>query len=392
MSGDSDVSMKIALVHKRLDLMGGTERDLFRTAQGLRALGHDIHLFCSEFGVEPPSGVFAHRVPVLPLGRTMRLWSFAWRAPKSIKRIGCDVIMSFGRLMHQDILRSGGGTHRGFLKRMGREGGRRRRLWQSLSVYHRSLLVIEARQLQSCGSAKIIAVSKEVKDDIVRHYAVPPEKIIVVYNGVDLRRFHPARRLESNQSMRNRWNIPLDSPLVLFVGSGFRRKGLDRLFSVWQSPRLRDVYLLVVGDDARLNRYETLANSIAPGRIVFAGRQGDVVNYYAAADVVAITSLQEAFGNVVLEALASGLPVLFSRDVGATDILGGLLTQSIVERPEDSCEVEEKLLLLLAAAHYPVWRHEARRIGESFSWENHFKQIESVLHQASPAASQKVAS
>lgn len=43
--------MKIALVHKRLDLKGGTERDLFKTAEGLRDLGHEIHLFCGEFGV-----------------------------------------------------------------------------------------------------------------------------------------------------------------------------------------------------------------------------------------------------------------------------------------------------------------------------------------------------
>ena len=58
--------MKIALVHKRLDLNGGTERDLFQTAEGLRDLGHEVHLFCSEYGVPAPRDVIVHHVPVIP--------------------------------------------------------------------------------------------------------------------------------------------------------------------------------------------------------------------------------------------------------------------------------------------------------------------------------------
>lgn len=374
--------MRVALVHKRLDLNGGTERDLFQTAEGLRDLGHEVHLFCSEFGVKPPAGVSAHRVPVLPFGRTLRLWTFAWLAPRIIKNVGCDVVVSFGRLLRQDVLRSGGGTHRGFLERLGQEGGLRRRLWQSISVYHRSLLLLESRQFQVNGSAKIIAVSEEVKSDIVRHYSVPTDKVVVVYNGVDQNRFHPSKRAEVRESIRERWKIPMDSPLVLFVGSGFRRKGLDRILSIWKSPRLRDVFLLVVGDDARINRYLALASSIAPGRIVFTGRRDDIENYYAAADVVALPALQEGFGNVVMEALASGLPVLVSRDVGAAEIIHGPLVQGIVDRVEDLRELEEKLLLLLAASRDPNWIREARQIGERHSWENHFKKIEAVLLEA----------
>ena len=69
--------MKIGLAHKRLDLGGGTERDLYKTAEGLRDLGHDVHLFCSEFKVDPPEGTVRHVVPTLAFGRTARLWSFA---------------------------------------------------------------------------------------------------------------------------------------------------------------------------------------------------------------------------------------------------------------------------------------------------------------------------
>ena len=65
--------MKIALVHRRLDRRGGTELDFYRTAIGLRDLGHEVHLFCSEFGIDPPPGTYGHSVPIVPLGRTARL-------------------------------------------------------------------------------------------------------------------------------------------------------------------------------------------------------------------------------------------------------------------------------------------------------------------------------
>lgn len=374
--------MKVALVHKRLDLNGGTEKDLFQTAAGLRDLGHEVHLFCSEYGVEPPPGVVVHHVSVIPLGRTVRLWSFAWFAPRTIQKADCEVVVSFGRLLRQDVLRSGGGTHRGFLDRLGREGGPRRRFWQRISIYHRSLLALERRQYRESGSEKIIAVSEEVKRDILAHYSVPADKVVVIYNGVDQNRFHPARRAEVRQSVREHWKIPLDSPLVLFVGSGFRRKGLDRVISIWQSPRLQQMFLLVVGQDARLGRYQSWANTIAPGRIVFAGRRDDVENCYAAADVLVLPALQEAFGNVVIEGLASGLPVLVSRAVGAAELLRGRLAQGIVNQLDDPKELEEKLLLLVERSRDPLWIREARKLGEEHSWANHFRRFEAVLREA----------
>ena len=374
--------MKVALAHKRLDLHGGTERDLFKTAEGLRDLGHEVHLFCSEYSVPPPAGVTAHRIPVLRFGRTARLWSFAFAAPKIIERTGCDVVISFGRMIKQDILRCGGGTHRGFLRRLGAEGGAVRRFWQKISVYHRSLLALERRQYEAQGLQSIIAVSTEVKRDIMANYSIDGAKIAVLYNGVDLKRFHPAKRSEFGAAVRARWNIPSDAPLVLFVGSGFRRKGLDRLLAIWNLPELARLHLLVVGSDARFGSYQARAASIAPGRIIFAGRQDEIENYYAAADLVALPALQEAFGNVVLEALASGLPVLVSRAVGAAEVLAGSVAGSVVERPDDCGELSSKLLALLRQAGDPALCQAARKAAEEYSWKHHFERLDELLHRA----------
>ena len=374
--------MKIALLHKRLDLQGGTERDLYQTAAGLRDCGHEVHLFCSEFAVKPPDAVAAHRVAAICLGRTARLWSSIRFTERALRRAGCDAVIGFGRSPHQDVLRCGGGTHRGFLARMAAEKGSRRRLWQAMSPYHRSVLAIERRQYAANGARRIIAVSEQVKRDIMAHYAVPDGKITVLYNGVDTIRFYPELRRQTRDQIRARWNIPRSAPLVLFVGSGFQRKGLDRLLALWEAPRLEKAYLLIVGTDARLGIFRARADQIAPGRIVFAGRQEQVENYYGAADVVALPSLQEAFGNVVLEALASGVPVMVSREVGAAELLRGSVAAAVVDRNAATEAIENALLFLLQQSGTEACRSEARRLAEAHSWEQHFRKLDALIQES----------
>jgi UDP-glucose:(heptosyl)LPS alpha-1,3-glucosyltransferase len=373
--------VKIALVHKRLDLAGGTERDLFKTAEGLRDLGHEVHLFCSEFGIAAPRGVAAHRIPVLTLGRTAALWGFVLSARKPIRDSCCDMVVNFGPLFTADILRSGAATHRGFLFRMRAEGGAGRRLWQSISCYHRSLLAVEKRQFGSDRLKKIIAVSQFVKKDIMSNYGVAGEKISVLYNGVDHQRFHPSRREEYRRSIRARWKIPPEAPLVLFAGSGFRRKGLDQVISLWTSKKLAEFYLLVVGADAKLGRYRAWAESVAPGRIVFVGRQNDIENYFAAADLLILLALQEGFGNVVLEGLAAGLPVFVSRDVGASELLTGSLVEGIVDGWNEPEDLAVKLVSLAARSKEVALMEEARRIAEEHSWDTHFRKLDTILRE-----------
>jgi UDP-glucose:(heptosyl)LPS alpha-1,3-glucosyltransferase len=377
--------LKVALIHKRLDVTGGTERDLYQTAQGLRDLGHQIHLFCSEFAVQIPDGVTAHRVPITPFGRTAGLWSFALRAPRLAARAQCDVVVGFGRIIQQDVLRCGGGSHRHFLEQIGIQGGWRRRTWQKLSIYHRSVLALERRQYGLQGFKEILAVSEKVKQDLMRSYSIPEHRINVIYNGVDQIRFSPNGQANARLGVRDRWGIPAAAAVVLFVGSGFQRKGLDRLLSIWKSPRLEKTWLLVVGDDAGMARYRKLAERLGQGRIVLAGRQADVENYYAAADLIALPAVQEAFGNVILEALSCGLPVLVSREVGAAEVLSGALLQGIVDKPEDPVELEGKLVALLEHAADPEVKAAATLTAARFSWQNHFRKLEQFLAKVAEA-------
>ena len=80
--------------------------------------------------------------------------------------------------------------------------------------------------------------------------------------------------------------------------------------------------------------------------------------------------------------MASGLPVIVSRAVGAGEVLTGELRQGIVAHPDDPWEMESKISTMLDPARRPSLSQEARRLGEGYSWKNHFRELESYLLKA----------
>ena len=370
--------MRIALAHKRLDLRGGTERVLYRTAEGLRDRGYEVHLFCGEFSIPPPRGTFGHSLPYVRWPRTARLLTFALLAPRVIAKHRCDLVISFDRMIRQDLFRSGGGPHRVFLQKMSRRRNLWRRLWYGLSPYHRCLLAVERRQMSDRGSRKIIAVCEQGKREIMEAYGVPEERVTVVHNGVDLERFHPRRRFEGGKTVREKLEISPESAVVLFVGTGFRRKGLDRLLYLWNIEKFNDTCLVVVGNDSRLSSYQ---KRWSRKNIIFVGPQAAVEDYYAAADLLVLPSLQEAFGNVALEALASGLPVITVAGVGALDEVDGDLSQAILVDPDDAVELSAKIFFFLDRARWSDWSMAARRAAERYSWDKYFVQLEKIIDE-----------
>jgi UDP-glucose:(heptosyl)LPS alpha-1,3-glucosyltransferase len=299
-------------------------------------------------------------------------------APRTVARAGSwDVVVGFGRTVKQDLARCGGGTHRAYLATMRAFGARPR----MLGPYHRAILSMEARQYRPGNFRRVLAVSERVRDEVVADYGVAPGRVHVLYNGVDLARFDPERARALRPVVRRTLGLPADAPVVLAVGSGFRRKNVDGLLRLWADGPPADAWLVVVGGDERLGRYRRAA--AAPpirGRVVFTGPQTAVEGFYAAADVVVMASLQEAFGNVVLEALASARPVVTSRAVGAAEVLPGSLRALVVDRPDDLRGFRERLELALGTGADALAR-AARRAAEDCPWSAHFDGLERLLEE-----------
>jgi UDP-glucose:(heptosyl)LPS alpha-1,3-glucosyltransferase len=363
--------VRIAFMHRQLE-GGGTEADLVRMAAGLAARGHELHVFCAR-SAGAPGGVQTHRVPVLRAGRVARLLSFAVAAPRLATRHGCDLRVGFGRTLAQDVVRVGGGTHASYVAQMRAAGVR----GPVLGPYHRAILWLERRMFAPGAYRLVLAVSSRAGGEVRADYAVPAERVRVVYNGVDLERFRPRRQSAGAAELRGALGIARAERMCLAVGSGYVRKGFDLLVRLWREAPPADTHLVVVGRDERLERFRREGAAAGP-RVHVLGPRDDVPLLMAAADVVCVPSRQEAFGNVVLEAMACGTPVVTNRLVGAAELLEPPLAELVIERPDDLPALGRALERALGDGH-ATYAEAARTAAEQRPWARHLDELERVL-------------
>ena len=198
------------------------------------------------------------------------------------------------------------------------------------------------------GYRKIIAISEVVKRELLDVYGVPDKDIDIIYDGIDTELFNPNKRELYRDAVRHEFGVPLNSPVCLFLGNGFKRKGLSLLLKSLASLKGEGLFCLVVGGDAAINSYKSKAKSFGiDDRVIFTGPRKDAARFYAAADFFVLPSLHEAFGNVVLEAMASGVPVIVSGWAGASEVLKGELERYILNDPHDADEMTAIMMELL---------------------------------------------
>jgi UDP-glucose:(heptosyl)LPS alpha-1,3-glucosyltransferase len=358
--------MRIAIICRPFVFHGGLENATAGLVQALVREGHDVHLLSFKGQAEIP-GVRLHRLPVVPAPPVARVLSLALAARRAVRDGGFDLVQSHERTLLQDVYRAGEGSHRAYLEvKAGRLGPVGRAALRA-SPQHRALLALERRIFDPRGRTHVVAISRLGKAEIQRLYGLPEARVTVIYNGVDQERFHPGHRGRYGDGTRRALGIPSDAWVVLFVGSGFERKGLGHLIEGFALAADGGSRLLVVGR-GETAPYRALAARLGVAeRVVWAGARPDVERCYAAADLVALPALYEPFGNVHLEALAAGLPVLASARAGGSEVVSHGRTGWICEDPEDPRQIREGLEAIRSTGD--AWREPAREAVRRFTFE-----------------------
>lgn len=178
----------------------------------------------------------------------------------------------------------------------------------------------------------IIVQSTSMRDGL-RQLGVKT-RIEVIPNGVDLEHFKPAPSQEAKVELRRHLNLPENDVLLLMVGSVEPRKGIDQLLAAWNviAADCDQVRLIIAGPRPDLenpdylgfhHELEALLDASAQReRVHFVGEVGNVADYFRAADIFVFSSRREGLPNVVLEAMATALPVVTMPFVGLSEELG----------------------------------------------------------------------
>ena len=330
--------MKIALIRSAVHRRGGVERYVWHLSRELDRRGHEVHLIARRCPEPPAPSIRFHPVEVSGLFSFSKSKSFARGVEEVLARERFDVVHSCERVRRCDVYRAGEGLHREWMRVSAPHRSRWERFVRGLDPLHNLLLRTEEHLMGGGGARRVTANSRMVAQEIKRHFDL--QDVPVIYNGVDAEEFRPPTEAERTE-LRGRLGLAAEDFAVLYVGSGFFRKGLRFLiegFAKLDSPPDGRTPRLLACGQGRRGPYERLVRARGlEGRVRFVtDEEMPTALLYRAADVFVFPTLYDPFANVCLEALASGLPCVTSSRNGAAEIISAGREGYVLDDPTDT--------------------------------------------------------
>lgn len=310
--------MHIAIIRRKFNPFGGAERFILRTIDGLRGQQINVSIISESW---QPTEEFASaekapdsiRAPASGRSRVTQLKNFQKSVTHILETHQFDLIQSHERLLGADIYRLGDGIHAAWIARLSQYQPWHRRLWLKIDPFHRHIIATE-KKMAADKNLTYVANSPLVKTELMNWYKVPEQRITIIENGINTQEFLPSTALEKTTA-KNNLKISTTKPVVLFVGSGFERKGAFHL--VKAMALLPNFQAVIVGHDKQLKNLRRLTHALnIEDRVHIAGPQHDVKPYLQAADIFCLPSIYDSLPNALLEALCSGLPVVITKGIG----------------------------------------------------------------------------
>jgi UDP-glucose:(heptosyl)LPS alpha-1,3-glucosyltransferase len=308
----------IGFVRRGFSSSGGAESYLKRLAAGVAEAGHPVSLFTSA---EWPAEEWNFG-PVVRLSATDAV-GFADELEK-ISRANCDVLLSLERVWRCDVYRAGDGVHRAWLEKRNQIAGPLQKLSRLFNRKHSATLSLEESLFAKAGARRVIANSRMVKEEIIRIYGYPADKIDIVYNGLPL---ETMRRDEMDRAKtRETYGLSQEDVVVLFAGSGWERKGLRFAIDAVERQNAQIKFMVAGRGEAR---------KFSSARLQFLGVVREMPSLYHAADIFLLPTIYDPFSNACLEALAAGRPVITTRANGFSEIMENGRHGTIVDDARD---------------------------------------------------------
>ncbi len=330
--------LRIMHVFDRLDV-GGTEKVIMKLVQGIDS---DVfeHSLCTLRGVGSAAKSWASGVEVLNAGTDGPNFQFnILRLAKMMKRTRPTIVHS----------RNWGGIEAVLAARIARvpviihsEHGYQLEMLHGLPLRQRTF-----RHLAYRAATAVFTVSQELRSYHSAQAWCKPEKIHVLYNGVDGEKFKPHPEVRS--TMRRDLGIPADGLVVGSVGRMVPLKDAMTLLHAAETllASLPNIYVLLVGSGpelARLREYVSLS-SLLNGHVMFPGTSDNVDDLLNAMDVFVLPSLSEGMSNTLLEAMATGLPVIATRVGGNPEVIDESVCGYLFQ-PRDAGRLSTRLGML----------------------------------------------
>ena len=374
---------------------GGVERRIMETTKRQQTQA-DITVYCgTKAGFKQPTNIGG--VDFVPCYSTDRIfpldnWFFNRSLSKKASEINADVyeahaVSGYGfpqRLKKMGIHKPFIHTIHGVLAdeyEQAKKNGYPSFKGRIANYFMHRLAKLEAETAHNANL--IVTISNYSLEKIQRHYGVNPSKVRIVPNGVDVEKF----KLMDSKTVRQQFGLN-NEPCVLFVGSLIPRKGLPFLVEAAKKivKENADTKFLIVGEGPLKTRLTaTLKSANFSGNFKFLGnlKEDALSAVYNCADIFVLPSIQEGQGIVLLEAQASGKPVVAFDVGGVNEAVRNGETGLLVKRGS-SDELADALLRLLSdePLREKMGANGRRFVSENFTWDICAKKMIKVYREA----------
>ncbi|QVL57149.1 MAG: glycosyltransferase family 4 protein [Simkaniaceae bacterium] len=349
-------SLKVNILSRHFLARGGLEKWAYRIAEGFTRKGVYVNILTADTMKNPPFHplIHYHTLPLTKWLNFQKMNQFDRLAQKWNKTHEADIIFGMDRTRRQTHIRTGNGVHAAYMEQ--RETFENYPRYKSLiNPLNQTILKIEKEAFENPELKVLFTNSYMVKNEILEHYKVSPDKIEVIHNGAPWKEMDKDFNawVEKKQKGCSDYNLDPSLHHFLFIGNGYQRKGLSSLLYALSSLPNRDFHLSVIGKDRNIQSFIKLAQTLGlESHVSFFGPLSDILPFFQIADTLVIPSHYDPFANVTVEALAMGLFVVSSKTNGGHEILKEG-TGTIIE---DLSSIDSlRASLEFAMAHPKTW-------------------------------------
>ncbi|HTL29227.1 MAG TPA: glycosyltransferase family 4 protein, partial [Tepidisphaeraceae bacterium] len=314
------------------------ERYTIDLARGLAHRGHDVHLISTSF-VDIPWEVRQDKMPGNGLTRLSRYNRFLYFAEQHVATTPYDVTHAMLPVRRADIYHPHAGVEAESITTVSS-------LEKSFNLKRKKAVAVE-HDLIVDREPTVLCLSNYVKAAVKKHYEVDEKKLVVLHNGVSLKKFDPNLKPDAGKAVRKEHGIGEKKLVGLIVAQDFERKGVATAIMALAKASDARLTLLVVGKD-NPGKYIKLARKRGIAEYVtFAGATKDVYAAYQAADFFVLPTRHDPCSLVVLEALVMGKPVISTRYNGATEVMTSGKHGFVLDKPTDVdalCDAMKQML------------------------------------------------
>lgn len=354
--------MKLAFCLFNYFPYGGLQRDFLRIAKECVNRGHHVHVFTMAWEGEKEPGLHLHLIKTKGWQNHVRARRFAHAVNIAINASHFDAVIGFNKMPYLDFYYAADGC---YLSRMCTL--KRRAFYFLLPRFHQWHR-FEKAVFAKGQKAHVLSLSHSQQQEYLCQYGTEPTRFHVLPPGID--KNHVLQ--DANNALRTRFRaLHQVSPaqiILLMVGSGFKTKGLDRAIRALaslQGPLEHCCQLWVVGKGAKAPFLRLAKRLKVEERVHFFGGRLDVAMFLCAADLLLHPAYHENTGTVLLEAIASGLPVLTTDICGYAHFVEEANAGKVLSSPFQQTDFDHALAnCVLAVERRRIWQQNGKKFGK----------------------------